>query len=188
MMNQMKERRTFVAVPLPSVLQDLLGEWMENNQHDLPFHKWVHKRDLHITLHFLGRTTQEQMVQTIDALKKQAENQVPFKLSIAKFGTFGRTDQPRIFWAGIEGELNQLQRLQTLVTNTLVPIGFSAESRPYHSHVTLARKYKSNDFKAGWLTEIQIPESTWVVDRFVLYETIAGSIPMYHILETFPLS
>ena len=107
-MNKIQERRTFVALPLPTSLREQLGEWIKETKNELPFRKWIHPQDIHITLHFLGSTSQEQLEEIIQVLKKLCLEQTPFELSIDGLGTFGKSDQPRIFWAGVGGELTQL--------------------------------------------------------------------------------
>ncbi|MCH5584619.1 RNA 2',3'-cyclic phosphodiesterase [Shimazuella sp. AN120528] len=184
-MNKIQERRTFVALPLPTSFREQLGEWIKETQKELPFRKWIHPQDIHITLHFLGSTSQEQLEETIQALRRVCQQQVPFELSIDGLGTFGKSDQPRIFWAGVRGQLDELRQLQKKVTTALTPIGFPPESRPYNPHITLARKYTSSDFDRSQLASLHIGNFKWVVDRAVLYETILGQGPMYHEIGTF---
>jgi 2'-5' RNA ligase len=184
-LNQKREQRTFVALPLPASLRDQLGEWIEATKKVLPFRKWIHPQDIHITLQFLGSTSQEQLELIILALKKLSEKQAPFELSIDGLGTFGKSEQPRIFWAGVGGQLEELQHLQKKVTTDLTPIGFPPEDRPYKPHITLARKYASADFDRYSLTTRAMGNVNWTADRIVLYESITGQEPMYHEVSTF---
>lgn len=45
--------RLFVAAPLPSSVRLAVSAWQNTLKQELPFAKWVHPDDLHITLHFL---------------------------------------------------------------------------------------------------------------------------------------
>lgn len=184
-MNQKREFRTFVALPLPASLREQLGDWIKVTKNELPFRKWIHPQDIHITLQFLGSTSQEQLKQIIKALKQLSEEQVPFELLIDGVGTFGKSDQPRIFWAGVDGQLDELRQLQKKVTTVLTPIGFPSEDRPYKPHITLARKYASADFNRKQLTGQTIGNFKWTADRIVLYESIMRQEPMYHEVSTF---
>jgi RNA 2',3'-cyclic 3'-phosphodiesterase len=184
-LDQKQERRTFVALPLPISLREQLGEWIKNTQKELSFRKWIHPQDIHITLHFLGSTTREQLEQTIQALKKLSQEQVPFELSIDGLGTFGNLNQPRILWAGVGRQLDQLRQLQKKVTTALDPIGFPPEDRSYNPHITLARKYVSTNFDRNELTKRNVGNFNWIADRIVLYESIMRQEPMYHEVSVF---
>lgn len=184
-MNLKREQRTFVALPLPASLREKLGEWRKVTQNELPFRKWLHPEDIHITLQFLGSTSQEQLERINQALRALCREQIPFELSIDGLGTFGKSDQPRIFWAGVGGQLDELRQLQKKITTVLTPIGFLSEDRPYKPHITLARKYASADFDRKKLTAYTIEKVNWTANRVVLYESIMGQKPMYQEIGTF---
>lgn len=184
-MNQNQERRTFAALPLPTSLREKLGEWIDKTKGELSFRKWIHPQDTHITLRFLGSTSQEQLEQTILALQNVCRKQAPFELSIDGLGTFGRLDQPNILWAGVGGQLDELRQFQHQITTALAPVGYSAEDRSYHPHITLARKFVSSDFDRNELTRRNIGNFKWIVDRVVLYESLLGQQPMYHEVSIF---
>jgi 2'-5' RNA ligase len=185
-MSQKDERRTFVAVPVPSSLKKQLSAWIEEKRNELSFRKWIHQQDIHITLHFLGSTSSLQLEQILKTLHDLCKEEVPFALSVDRFGTFGKNNQPHVFWAGVAGELDRLHQLQKRVTTALQPIGFPAESRPYHPHITLARKYAADDFQQRSLSALDAVSGNWIVDEVVLYGSILGKEPMYHVVETFP--
>lgn len=184
-MKQKQGRRTFAALALPASLREQLGEWIKVTQDELTFRKWIHPQDIHITLQFLGSTTEEQLKKVIRVLKKLCKEQVSFELSVDGLGTFGKSNQPRIFWAGVGGQLDELRKLQKKVTTVLTLIGFPSEDRPYKPHITLARKYASADFDQKLLAVQTIENFKWTADRIVLYESIMGQEPMYHEIGTF---
>ncbi|MFC4545456.1 RNA 2',3'-cyclic phosphodiesterase [Paenactinomyces guangxiensis] len=181
--------RLFVAVPLPAAQKKLLDSWGRERKREWPFGRWVFREDYHITLQFLGNCSEEQIKKMIPALHKLAAEQAVFSLAVQGLGTFGRPEQPRILWAGVGGELELLHQLQQQVVQSLAPIGFLPDDRPYRPHITLARKYQKNHFPLQSLQQLQLwktGDTTWKVKEIVLYETRLGRQPMYHALERFP--
>ncbi|WP_044640129.1 RNA 2',3'-cyclic phosphodiesterase [Risungbinella massiliensis] len=190
-MNRQPEPRLFVAVPLPNLVKHQLAKWITSKKSEWKFSKWVYEQDLHLTLHFLGITTDQQMKEIIPALQEIVKKQNSFTLELDELGTFGRTEQPRILWAGVRGELHQLNLLQKEVVTALSSIGFPAEDRPYRPHVTLARKYQQDHFPIAQLNQDYLGELSdrkWTVQEIVLYETKLGQKPMYHVVSSFPFS
>jgi 2'-5' RNA ligase len=136
----------------------------------------------------LGNCTKEQISRIVAELDQLALRQSPFLLHLKGLGTFGRPEQPRILWAGVDGGLPALQSLQQQIVKQLTPIGFSQENRPYRPHVTLARKYQGQVFPQLELERFRWDRGDWEVNEIVLYETKLGEQPMYHIVERFPFS
>jgi 2'-5' RNA ligase len=86
----------------------------------------------------------------------------------------------------------QLLAVQQAVTTATQPCGFSPEDRPYHPHITLARRKGrggDRDFRNLKL-QINPPKlSSFTAESFVLYESVPtpeGS--RYEIREHFPLN
>lgn len=46
------EPHYFVAITLPNHIKEVLSNYREEMQEELPFRSWVHKEDYHITLSF----------------------------------------------------------------------------------------------------------------------------------------
>ncbi len=55
------EPHYFVAITLPNYIKEVLSNYKEDMEEELPFRSWVHKEDYHITLSFLGSATEEQL-------------------------------------------------------------------------------------------------------------------------------
>jgi len=132
--------RIFVALPLPSHIKQELEHWQLQNQSTLQFRKWTHPEDLHITLQFLGDTTNEQLEQLIVQLGSIQHS--PFQLQLSSFGSFGPSSAPRILWASVSGELQSLTQLHRKVLEQTEKVGFIAEERRYQPHITVARYYE----------------------------------------------
>lgn len=182
----------FLALALPAQTKELLFKWREMIEPRLSFKSWVHPDDLHITLAFLGG---QASFKQLNAIKKEmpeiAKKHPNFTLQLSGLGTFGRSDSPRILWAGVE-ESEPLRALQKDVYEVCTKLGFALDKRPFTPHITMARKWKAeNPFLPTKLNEIVQPKddkSIFKAEHFVLYQTHMQRVPKYQPLSIFTLS
>ncbi|MFC4076325.1 RNA 2',3'-cyclic phosphodiesterase [Salinithrix halophila] len=182
--------RLFIAIPLPDRQRSVLSCWSEVMQERWPFQTWVHPSDYHITVQFLGACTFRQAREVKRELKHVMTEQEPFRLAIRKLGIFGVPTRPRVLWAGLGGDLDCLQALYDTVINRVEPLGFEKEKRAYKPHITLAKKYKRNDFPQEELPSLFScgeEDLSWTVDEMVLYQTHLYQSPMYQPLAQFDM-
>jgi 2'-5' RNA ligase len=187
--------RLFIAVPLPAALRDFLRKESVRVSSGLKFARWTHFEDFHITLQFLGDVPKADMPALFQALHKVAGSCQSFQLKLGEWGTFGLPDSPRVLWAGVSGDMESLKELQEKVVSATLPLGFSAESRTYNPHMTVARKYRDeHPFSLERLENLRAQERPadivhadlgWTVDAFVVYATRMHAIPMYEMTEKF---
>lgn len=185
-----KNPHYFLAVRLPKEAKQLLHEKAEQLKSELKFARWVHPEDYHITLAFLGNASCSQLNRTKELVQKNINGTSVFSLTIQHFGTFGRKDSPRIFWAGLHKE-ERLHQLRNLVFSACEKAGFQLETRPFSPHITLARKWTgSSSFSPVFLTEnnsIEKEPITFEAKDVVLYQTHFEKTPKYEAVATFPL-
>ncbi|WP_264448330.1 RNA 2',3'-cyclic phosphodiesterase [Bacillus cereus] len=166
----------FVAVTLPRHIKEILSNYKMEMKDELPFRSWVHEEDYHITLSFLGSATEEQLEGIKNGLQTLTEiKELTFTLQ--GFSTFGLEDEPRIFWAKVS-ENNDLVQLQKQVHTICEENGFSLETRPYHPHITVARKWVGE--KVFDLTNVKgLPVTSFQADTITLYESHVKETPKY---------
>lgn len=185
-----EQPRLFVAVPIPAELRAAAAAAVAAMKARLPFKKWTHPDDLHITLKFIGETASASLPAIETELERVAARSGPFPLRLSRIGAFGAPQAPRVLWAGLDGELRKLKSLQADVERQLAAIGYEPENRPYSPHVTLARQYAGNEpARKEWLDDspfLSDGESAfaWTADRLVLYRSHLGRSPMYEPLRT----
>ena len=115
--------------------------------------------NLHLTLAFLGdvEPTRLALLRAIGAAVAAAVP--PFALVFDRVGAFGDAG---IAWAGASAPPRALERLAQLLQAALAKEGFRIERRPFHPHVTLARRCRS---PAGAGSAAPI---AWNVERIAL--------------------
>ncbi|NEW08259.1 RNA 2',3'-cyclic phosphodiesterase [Paenibacillus sp. SYP-B3998] len=183
--------RLFVGLQLTQEAQEVMTIWKDTLEQLLPFSKWTHPLDVHITLKFLGNTTAEIADLLTSDLRQMAAASSPLVLHVEGLGVFGPQAAPSILWAGVGGDLSALNKLQHKVEDACNRRGFATEARPYRPHLTLARRFRaaSGPFQRSWL-EVEAPTGgwpTWQAGDIVLYRSHLGQQPAYERLDVFPL-
>jgi RNA 2',3'-cyclic 3'-phosphodiesterase len=184
--------RLFIGIPLAAVTaSDIVAEvhrlQSSSRTHEASGNtRWSAPESWHITLQFLGSSTPQQYECVTAHL--QALHQPPVPIKLGAIGTF---DRAGVLFVDVHRP-PQLLALQQAVIAATTPCGFSPETRPYHPHITLARrKGKSGGRELRSLkmqTGRQPNLSSFTADSFVLYESIPtpeGS--RYEIRERFSL-
>ena len=140
--------------------------------------RFVPDFNLHLTLHFIGNVYYSER----DCLQQAARGVRGdgFDLVIDRGGYFAR---PRVGWLGCSEIPAALAELHAALGVRLKSCGYRAEKRPYHPHVTFARKLVSPPRVASF------EPLCWNVDNFVLIESrpVDGGV-RYEVMETYPLS
>jgi 2'-5' RNA ligase len=131
--------RTFLAIELPDDVRAALRSELARLRRLLPAIHWAGADSLHLTLAFLGELADEQLAAATDAAAQVAPAHRPIRLEIAGRGTFGSPWAPRVVWAGIGGQTQQLAALHAALAGALTARGFALDSRPFAPHLTLAR-------------------------------------------------
>lgn len=132
--------RVFIAIPIPSALQEQIHQETKRlrRQLDRGLVRWVAPQNVHLTLKFLGNTP----IAKLDALKENLATEAakinPFEIAVRKLGVFPNLSRPRVVWIGVEdsGKLSSLHRcVQTITSQT----GSVPEKRRFSAHLTLGR-------------------------------------------------
>jgi len=178
----MSEKRYFVAVPLPDEVKRKLFQFCDRRKKMFPFRKWVYEEDYHITLKYLGACSPTTLEHVKERLKDAVSERNPFRLAVAGWGHFGRSESPRILWAGVDGDMAALRALQQKVESLMSEEGFEKENRPYRPHVTLAKNFQEGHFSSTSMAddwEQEMNAMSWDVTSIVLYRTELQRVPMY---------
>ena len=144
----MSERliRTFVSVSVPKEIvniQSMLKSTVEPKGVKV---RWVMNGKMHLTLKFLGNTTEGSIDNLNEALFNAVKSAKVINLSISGTGAFPVKGRPNVLWLGIKGDIDELKQLTVNINNSLEPLGFITEKREFLPHVTIAR-IKSNQKK-----------------------------------------
>ncbi|WNS74650.1 RNA 2',3'-cyclic phosphodiesterase [Bacillus sp. DTU_2020_1000418_1_SI_GHA_SEK_038] len=186
-----KKTHFFYALSLPSETKLKIKEECSIIKKNLPFQRWVHHEDLHITLAFLGSAEKEMLLASQALVKKGLKDQRAFNLQIHELGMFGRGDSPRIFWADTKKE-EKLYTIRDIVFSACTEAGFKLETRSFKPHITLARKWRGDSpFHISMLNEnnpFKDSPLSFTANEVVLYQTHLDKSPKYERISIFPLA
>jgi 2'-5' RNA ligase len=162
--------RLFVGIPLAASVIEQLEKVSMRHRVEGDGLRWSTRESWHITLQFLGSTSQTQYECIVARLRELHSAPVPIELE--ELGFF---DRAGIFFAGV-ALTPELLALQQQVMATTTPCGFVPEDRPYRPHITLARsKGRRNAVRLDALKgkiRHQPKFSRFVAEEFFLYESL----------------
>ncbi|MBN2545133.1 MAG: RNA 2',3'-cyclic phosphodiesterase [Spirochaetes bacterium] len=175
------KQRLFIAIPIPSnVKSELIGKIK------LPTgFKITRPENIHITLLFLGDTSDEVIPQIINIMEKSLSDKKIFELSIESLGQFPERGYPNIIFATGKKGLGDLMKLADDLRIQLGKKGFK-DNKPFKYHITVARKkfMESHDFI---MPEIKL-DHTFKVNEVILYKSdLQPSGPVYTDLKVINL-
>jgi 2'-5' RNA ligase len=178
--------RLFIGIPLAPDVIDALETLVRNLRSAGDGLRWSSPESWHITLQFLGETSEETYRCVVAQLSKVRSPKVPVQLD----GT-GFFERAGVFYAGVSVSAEML-RLEKRVLGATSQCGFVAEDRPFHPHVTLARAKGDHRMNALRRLKQRVMENvgfpTFVATEFLLYEAFFGAGgSRYEVRGRFPL-
>ena len=114
--------------------------------------RWVRPEGIHLTLKFMGEIPIATVEKVLKSLPETVLESRPFSLAIKGFGVFPNPRRPRVLWAGLDGDLETLSKLQLVVDDTVGMLGLPKEQRTFSPHLTLGRVRR--DVSQGELLKI----------------------------------
>ncbi len=179
--------RLFIGIPLSPAATDALAAVANQLRSKAASGsvRWSRRESWHITLQFLGSTKPEQYECIAGRLRELSYP--PVRIELGSLGTF---DRAGVLYVEVR-VTPELPGLQQAVTASTSRCGFTPEDRPYHPHITLARrKGKGGTELRSFNMQMQRQPKLagFTAESFILYESIPtpeGS--RYEVLEQFPL-
>ena len=114
----------------------MLYSTLENSPADI---NWVKNEQLHLTIKFLGETSELLFDKIKSKIEEVASIVRPFELIIDQTGCFPKKERPRVLWLGINGNVTSLESLFLNIEKKLEAFGFPKSEEDYLPHITLAR-------------------------------------------------
>jgi 2'-5' RNA ligase len=129
--------RLFVAMDIPEDVRAAISAIVARLRPACPKARWVRIEGLHVTLKFIGETSDAKVLEIKSALAS-VPSRPPIALIFRGLGFFPNARRPRVLWAGVEAG-PEISELAAAVDAALHPLGFAREDRAFAPHLTLAR-------------------------------------------------
>jgi 2'-5' RNA ligase len=178
--------RLFVSVEVPEEVKQHIFDLQHEMTSGIAKIRWVAKKNLHLTLKFLGEV-EEVLLDEIKA-RLSSVSCSPFKLRLTHLGFFPSKEYIRVIWVGIDPESKMIS-LQQKVDAELLDI-FPSEQK-FVSHLTIGRvkfiKKKKEFMKI--IDKVKVKPLEFEVKEFKLMQSVLRrSSPIYEELATYKLS
>ncbi len=168
--------RTFIAIPIPDPIGELLVGWQQALAPEIPGCRWVETRPLHITLAFLGEVPNRDLSALCLEVAAACEPSARFELKVEGLGAFPNPARPRVLWAGVTApDLGPLNALREAVVRAATKAGYRPDDPRFHPHVTLGRIRSDRGRPAGDLSEIIRREQGRSAGSFTATEVVTFS-------------
>ena len=180
--------RIFLSIPVPNVVKNIkqmLTSTCENERVEI---QWVKHNNLHLTVQFLGSTSDEKVIKIRKEIKNVVSSINPFVLTVSETGCFLNASKPSVLYLGIGGNIEALQSLVLKINDKMSQIGFKNNSESFIPHITVAKinyPQKFNPDLSIFLNSTY-DEVEFSVDKIQLLEskTLTEGV-VYEILNTF---
>ncbi len=134
----METVRSFIAVDIGDEIRGRLDELQRRLKKVHANVRWVKPRGIHLTLAFLGDVPFERISAIRQELDQNCIGSPVFDLTAVGTGFFGKTNHPRVVWAGV-ADCPPLMRLQDRIVQGLHEAGIEFDTKPFSPHLTLGR-------------------------------------------------
>ncbi|MDP9235870.1 MAG: RNA 2',3'-cyclic phosphodiesterase [Chloroflexota bacterium] len=189
--------RLFVAIDLPDDVKQALGAAIESLRTALQSDalRWVRPDGIHLTLQFLGATSQARVPDIAFALEAAVRGVPAFGLAAGTLGSFGGRQRLRVIWLGLSGDEPAAAHLAARVHSALQPLGFAPDREPFRPHLTLAsvrddasREERQRLYDMLRRTSPPVPPPFRVERISLMQSTLARGGAVYQTLARFSLA
>ena len=162
--------RLFVAVDVPDGLKEgIEARIVAPLRGVLPGARWTRPEGRHLTLKFLGNVEDEREPLIAETVRVVAARHTSFDAAFAEVGGFPNLGRPRVLWVGLGRGNDQMAQVARDLEETLEPLGFEPEDRPFRGHFTLARFPKPSRVDA--LPALSVPDGAFRVEGITLFRS-----------------
>ena len=169
------KKRIFVAVDISEDARRKVSVYIADLKNKFPNVKigWDRPEKLHLTLKFLGDSDENQLEQLKIICEQIAGQILNLKLQISETGVFPLPRNARILWLGVNGNVEELQKINAILETECEKIGFKKEKRIYKPHLTIGRIREPHKAKklAQTHLENEFEPVGFEVSDIVIYES-----------------
>lgn len=132
---------------------------------------------MHVTLAFLGQTTDERLVDVTAAAKEAAGGITAFDIELDRPGRFPPSGRPKVVWLGMGAGAPSLLALGERVRAELRRSEIAFDAKPFRAHVTLARVRDDASLVdartiAAAVEAMRVPHLRFPADAVVVFESV----------------
>jgi 2'-5' RNA ligase len=135
----MSKIRAFIAIEIPTEIQDKIGE-LQNSLKGIGGRiSWTKPGNIHLTLKFLGDTDEKIIDEIATELQQAVQKIEGFNISFQGTGVFPNFKRPRVIWVAAKSDGDHLEKLAAQIEDCMKNFGYEKENRRFSAHLTLGR-------------------------------------------------
>ncbi|MDY6905605.1 MAG: RNA 2',3'-cyclic phosphodiesterase [Thermodesulfobacteriota bacterium] len=186
-----RSNRLFLAFDLPGDVAGAVSEIQQQiREHGLNI-KWVSRRNLHLTVKFLGDVSPDGTKQVKAAALSAVRGLPPVAVRVKGVGVFPDMRRPRVLWVGLSGDVAMLTHCHDRLDEQLEKAGFERDQRRFNAHITMGRikgRVDTKQLATALEPFFDFQAGAFAMDRLVLYKSdLQPAGPVYTKIETFAL-
>lgn len=181
-------QRVFIAASLPEGLLRNIRQFVDSVGH-LEGMRFVNVDGMHLTIKFVGDLDVMRVHELARVMNEVTNAISPVGLQLGGLGVFPSPDNPKVLWAGVQGNVGPISAMAEALDLRCKEFGIRPEGRRYTPHVTLARakgrpdaravqelleKYADHDFGKFSVKNLYLYNST-VMPAGAVYEKLASA-------------
>jgi 2'-5' RNA ligase len=183
-------RRAFVAVVPPRDVLDAVERVLAPLRPVAPPRvRWMHDRQWHLTLQYLGRVAEADRDDVVDSLRAVLATEPPLTLALGGAGAFPNEARAQVVWIGVDEGQAELAHLAAAVMRATDPFGFQPDHAEFTAHLTVARSPRARSMSSVVRALGDGPVGPrWDVTDVVLMESETRPTgAVYHEIDRFAL-
>lgn len=147
--------------------------------------RWVHEKDYHITLRYIGDAQEEQLDDIKESLNRIKISS--FGIEIEGLAHFN-SQNSNILYANVQSK-RKITSLAAEINLQMQKNGFEMPQKPFVPHVTLARLHNSRNLDQYIQSHSRKIRASWKADAFELMESgnAQDDMPRYKLLQRYDL-
>lgn len=134
--------RAFIAVDIPPEIQQTIHKKTESLRNTLgALVRWIPAENVHLTLKFIGDTSQASVEFLIQMLRAEADSCPAFDMQLSGLGSFPSPKRARVIYIGIQARA-ELEALHRGIESASRRLGYESDAnggRGFSPHLTIGR-------------------------------------------------
>jgi 2'-5' RNA ligase len=188
--------RLFIALPVPDAIKTELEILQRQLREQLPHDsmRWTRPEQIHLTLKFLGDVSSDKLPDLSAAVAEACRAFPPLHLHAERIGFFPQIRFPRVVWAWVHDDRQQLPLLHSAINEATRPFTAQPEEKEFTGHLTLGRTRNLKSPQARLLAKIAYELTdrsfgAWTADAVeIMRSRLASSGSEYSRLAAIPLT
>lgn len=133
-------KRIFVAIDISEDARRVTEKYISELKTEFSNVKvgWEKAEKLHLTLKFLGDLNEIQIGSLFEIVQNISKSNSNLKFRIAKTGAFPASRNARVLWLGVDGDVEKLQEINSILENECEKFGFK-KNKKFKPHLTIGR-------------------------------------------------